>query len=402
MFSYFFPIHEALFYSCRYFLCRALKVLEEEICMDTKNIAQNIEQMMKVKGVSIEELSIRVGLGATTLAQVIRGRLVPGSTLVMKIAEALDMESSELLSESVMLKSLRFRSRTLNNAERLKRRESIRKAGMWLADYSALEKELDDTRPYLLENIVSSSPTAAAVTARGALSVGEASPLYGLSNILENGGIKVRVADFGFPKTWGFSVGKGEGGPAIIINTGRYLTAERQLFTLAHELGHLILHHHTYEPSIESEHAGEEKEANEFAGSFLLPQKAFVDTWDACEGLSFVTKVLKVKSIFSVSYQTVLIRLNASGGATGLSELNRKFAIDYKRTYCHDLKNFYEPFSLSPSMLTPVRFSSLVKRAYEEKLVTFPRAAQMLGLSVTEMRMRVNEWSAEKKRLRSS
>ncbi len=360
--------------------------------MDTQYTAENIERLMKQQGMSIEDLAQRVGIKAHMLSLVIRGRLVPGSTLVQKIADSLHVESSDILSEYGSLTSLRFRTRQLSNGEKLKRRESIRKATVWLEDYSSLEEALHDRQPCLCSDITPESPMETARSARRVFGMGEGDPLISLTSLLEAGGIKVRLSDFGFSKTSGFSIGEADGGPAIIINRSTAMSVERQIFTIAHELGHLLLHQHSYEPTLESEHAGEEKEANEFAGNFILPEKAFCEAWDAAAGLDFVSKVLRLKGIFSVSYQTVLQRLYQIEDGLRLADLRRRFAIDYKMKYNHDLKNFYEPFPIGPSSIIPLRYPALVRRAYEEGLISYPRATQMLTLSLEDMRRRINDW----------
>lgn len=360
--------------------------------MDLHENARNIEQQMKERKIRIEELASRVGMAAPILEQVIRGRLVPGSTLMRKISEALSEERSDSQSAGSSLSSIRFRSRTLNNAERLKRSERIRDAATWIDDYSFLENSLGEKIPYRLAHVESQAPAEAAKAARLALGLSEKTPLQRLSAILEEGGIKVRLTDFGFSKTSGFSVGESDGGPAVIVNTGPGITTEHQVFTIAHEFGHLLLHRDSYVPSIESEHAGEERDANEFAGNFLLPREPFLDAWSASAGLDFVSRVLWIKEIFSVSYQTVLQRLYHVQEGLRLSDLRKRFAIEYRERYTHDLKNYYEPFPLSPLSILPVRYPLLVRQAYEKGIITDLRAREMLTLSPVEMSRRITVW----------
>ena len=71
----------------------------------------------------------------------------------------------------------------------------------------------------------------------------------------------------------------------------------------------------------------------------------------------------------------------------------------------HDLKNHYEPNSISeivpakdePEKLssfnfTEERFERLVRQAYDQEKISISRAAEMLNLSAEEMRERVAEW----------
>jgi len=76
---------------------------------------------------------------------------------------------------------------------------------------------------------------------------------------------------------------------AIIVNSKHSKT--RQRFTIAHELGHAVLHHHligdgitdnsAYRAEATTPHpkigASEETEANKFAASLLMPAEAIID-----------------------------------------------------------------------------------------------------------------------------
>ena len=130
--------------------------------MDLHENARNIEQLMKERNIRIEELASRVGIASPILEQVIRGRLVPGSTLMKKISEALRENGNEAQSAGASLSSIRFRSRTLDTAERLKRGERIREAATWIEDYSFLENALGEKIPYRLANLESLIPEEAA------------------------------------------------------------------------------------------------------------------------------------------------------------------------------------------------------------------------------------------------
>lgn len=91
-------------------------------------------------------------------------------------------------------------------------------------------------------------------------------PITNLTNLLEDKGIVVVRCDFGANDVDGFSIfEKGEKLPPLIV-VSNTLPGDRLRFTLAHELGHIILHSHQLIPTQECE-----TEANRFASEFLLP-----------------------------------------------------------------------------------------------------------------------------------
>ena len=108
--------------------------------------------------------------------------------------------------------------------------------------------------------------------------------------------------------------------------------------------------------------------ADTFAAEFLMPEKAFIKQWEAHSGISWVDAVLQIKQYFGVSYKTVLYRLNSLiGNRFEPGHLYKEFARLYRIKYNHDLKNNYEPKSISeivpaldePAELSPFSFTAV-------------------------------------------
>lgn len=92
-------------------------------------------------------------------------------------------------------------------------------------------------------------------------------PIEKLSLLLEEKGFYLFTMKLKDEKIDGFSR-MVDGIPIIIINQKRG-TRERQQFSIAHELAHLILH-----SDIQEDLTSMEEEANSFAGAFLMPETA--------------------------------------------------------------------------------------------------------------------------------
>lgn len=86
-------------------------------------------------------------------------------------------------------------------------------------------------------------------------------PIKNLIKIVEDAGCVVVLFDFGTNKLDGLSVFSNEGTPIIFLN--KDFPQDRIRFTLAHELGHIIMHQ-IPTPNME-------EDANAFAGEFLMP-----------------------------------------------------------------------------------------------------------------------------------
>ena len=363
--------------------------------MAIQDIGSNLRRLMKKEGFTIKQLSAEIGMGTATLSNILNGRSIPRSSTLLKLADALGARFIDLLADPLELKTIRFRTNRLSGREKAQRDQTRIEAAVWLENYLYLEGLLDDHLESRLDDIGTRDPGQASSAVRRLLDLPEHAPICNLASVIEDLGIKLRLFDFGFRKTFGLSIGAQDGGPAIIVNSRQGISVERQLFTIAHELGHIILHRGSYGEPVQGEDKTEEDEANEFAQTLLVPSKTFIREWNASTGLDFVDSVLRTKKIFKVSYKTVLYRLSQINPALDRAVLNRDFAVQYKRTYNHDLKDFYEPDAISRFELIEDRYARLVRKAYDKELISISRAGELLHLSVEEMRARINDWQQE-------
>lgn len=86
-------------------------------------------------------------------------------------------------------------------------------------------------------------------------------PIHNLVETLERAGVVVVVESFGTDRVAGLSMLTG-GRPVMVANAD--CPWDRIRFTLAHELGHMVLHRHFLDEYVE-------EEANQFAAAFLMP-----------------------------------------------------------------------------------------------------------------------------------
>jgi len=207
---------------------------------------------------------------------------------------------------------------------------------------------------------------------------------------------------------FGFCLSEADGGPAIGVNQSDLVRVERKIFTVAHELGHILMHPGSFQDNETQEDLDEESEADRFASHFLMPQQSFEHELEKNRGLHWVKLILHVKRIFKVSYKTVILRLVEMERVSS-SDVWKRFAIDHKRLYGGSLKDHYEPDSLPQSefgMIEPSGLNSfdfmesklhlLVRNAVELELITTQRAAEILGINLNEMRELALAWSSVK------
>ena len=189
------------------------------------------------------------------------------------------------------------------------------------------------------------------------------------------------------------------------------ISVERWIFTAAHELGHILLHPHEYRREATALPEDAEREADEFASEFLMPEMAFERVWEATHGRSLLSRVLKVKRIFRVSYKTVLYRLVWTGREP--PEVWQAFQSQHRGYFGKTLHKADEPQALrktefawswgrsgEPAGLTrhdfmEDRLHRLVRLAVERGRISLGRAAEILRRDHEDMRRLAVEWGSE-------
>ena len=375
---------------------------------DAGCIAANVARLRLDRQLSQDQLAARAGISRAALGRIERGAVVPRSRTLAVVAAALAAPVGELVTPVRALENVRFRARAQVHA----REQILAVVSKWLEAYAGLEAELGDRPPFGFGSAAAcgGSPAEVARAARRAVGLPAAAPAPDLARLLEDHGVKLLLLPTTRDSFFGLSVGGRGGGPAVVVNTWDRISVERWIFTAAHELGHLLLHPSEYARD-EAEHRTEpEQEADAFASEFLMPDEAFAAEWDATHGRSLLERVLKVKRIFRVSYQTVLHRLAASEReAPGVWRVfqrqhREQFGKTLRKTdeaeplrkseFAWSWRRSGEPAGLSRHDFVEDRLARLVRRAVEERRVSLGRAAEILGLTREEMRRQARAWAA--------
>ncbi len=176
-------------------------------------------------------------------------------------------------------------------------------------------------------------------------------PIRNLMRLVENSGCLVVRLDFGTRKIDGCS-GFVDELPVIFINTG--LSAARQRLTIAHELGHLIMHRY---PSEEAE-----DEAFLFASELLAPGNELEPT---LRPLS-MDKLARLKLYWGISMQA-LIKRAESLGAIQPSTMRYYWAKITQSGYRESEPYDEEQVSEKPSLLNEIIDTYIKEMHYSEE-----------------------------------
>lgn len=373
---------------------------------DEAFLGANVARLRLDRQLTQEGLAEKAGISRVALGKIERGAVIPRAATLAGLANALDVALSELVTPVRPLEGVRFRAdRQVHSREQI-----LARVSKWLDAYAGLEADLDDSRDFGFQIQLprAMEPAEAARRARSAAGLGPEEPVRDICGLLEDNGVKVLLFETRRDSFFGLSVGPDGGGPAVVVNTWDRISVERWIFTAAHELAHLLLHPTEYQRERTEVPAKTEREADEFASEFLMPNRAFAKEWDGTHGHPLLFRVLKVKRIFRVSYKTVLYRLTQAHGYP--SEIWRTFQRQHRAHFGKTLRKADEPDAmrkseftwnwrrsgepegLSPHDFVEDRLCRLVRTAVEKGRISLGRAAEIFGIPRDEMRARAREW----------
>lgn len=189
-------------------------------------------------------------------------------------------------------------------------------------------------------------------------------PVGNLVSVVEEHGIRVVMID-AVPGFDGFSCFVNENIPVIALPSEE--PGDRQRFTLAHELGHMVLES---APGID-----EEKAAHRFAGAFLAPQSAVIRELGDRRSRLDLDELLILKRRYGMSMQA-WARRAFDGGV-----IDQGTYESLCRTFSRLGWRKHEPDPGVPGE-RPTRMELLVRQAVAEGFLTPVAADELLGTSV--------------------
>lgn len=331
-----------------------------------------------LKGMSLQQVADRLGdISKQALSRFEQGKDTPNSSRLIQLADALEVRPEYFFrSDTVALGEVDFRK---HSAFGKKQQEAVKEqVREQLERYLAAEKLFESEIPkkdfsewrecFPVSDIGSIEQAAGAL--RHDWDLGS-NPIANLTETLEEQGVMV-VGLRAHEKFDGLCALVNEGADAVIVsNLDR--PGERQRFSLAHELGHLVMRM----PEALLGTREEEKWCHRFAGAFLYPGGQVRETFGNTRKRVLMEEFLLAKEEWGISIQAILRRLY------DLGIVQQGF---YQSTIRHwSARGFRkcEPKPLAPEH--SYRLRQLVYRALAEGLVTPSRAAELLNVDLEEI-----------------
>lgn len=340
-------------------------------------------------GLSLRELSARMDglVTAQAIGKYERDADMPSARVLAGLARALGVAEGGLLADGeLVLEGVEFRKKASASQREQAglQARTIRSLENYLAVEDLLRlRSVDWQRPRNSPHRVRDFRDAedAARSVREDWGLGT-DPIPNLAELLEERGVKVLSLDLDTIDGLAARVERKGREAARVIVVKRSAWSERKRFSLAHELGHMVI---DAAPGMDGE-----KAANRFAGAFLITADALRAEVGASRSSISVGELVALKQRFGVSIQAIAFRCKDLGilGPAAFSRLFRLFSQRGWRT-----PPFEEPGRLEPELEEPKRFDRLCYRALAEHVIDQARAAELLGISVSELDARLDQWS---------
>ncbi len=218
------------------------------------------------RGLTQEELAERTGLQQAVIHRLETQKVYPGDSYISKIAEATRYPITFFDEDINVLPPYPIYYR---------RRKNVSNTILQQVEYGLFVKkhivkrllEAVDLPKKLIYKRVGPKVTPQDIAQYVRLKWGiPRGPIDNLMRRLEAAGILVLLIDTDVEEIDGLILPDEDDLPVICIN--KRLSPDRMRFTLAHELGHLVMHTDDYFPSGEDDY---DKEADSFAQEFLMP-----------------------------------------------------------------------------------------------------------------------------------
>lgn len=342
-------------------------------------IGPRIHRARTAAGLSLRALAEHVGVSQTAISKFEKDQLTPSSPALLAIARACDVRVEYFFrADTVALGQPEYRKKASLGK---KAQRQLEAAVEDRAERFVELVRLYPNRPIPSFRVPDQVPAKVesyddveevAVQLRSAWDLG-LNPLPELIDTLEDRGVLVIAIEGDDKGRFDGMAASVDGLPILVV--GSRWPGDRQRFTLAHELGHLVLEGRL------AAHLDEEKACNRFAGAFLAPRDA------VRRELGSRRRRLEVRELYVLKHEYGLSMLGWVFRAKDLEILPEAAAGRIFKMFSRQGWRKAEPGD-PVSSERPHLFEQLVFRALAEDFIGESKAAELLGVGRSEFRAR--------------
>jgi Zn-dependent peptidase ImmA (M78 family)/transcriptional regulator with XRE-family HTH domain len=363
-------------------------------------IGGNLKSAREIAGISQEVFAEKLGVSRATLSAIENGHVAIDSTKLIQASRILGRPINDFFREEAEELALLYRA-----AEKVVPNEEVRsKFRNFCEAYREIEVIVgvaDSVLPppeYPFTPHLHSKPLQfagqVAASERERLGLGKTEPIANIFTLLEENGVRILACEIDQEGLFGLSAYSKQYGPCILVNS--HNTIERQVFTLAHEYGHLLMHRNRY-TNLSPVGDGEEDlelMANSFARFFLVPQAGLRDflVRNIGDRKMALADMVAAKHYFRVSLKMMTRSLSDEGR---ISESEQKElwakADQLGRVEFAPL----DKTKLIQGWKENRRFETLARKAVLDEMISIGKLSELLGQNLVETRSQVQAWRKE-------
>jgi Zn-dependent peptidase ImmA (M78 family) len=196
-------------------------------------------------------------------------------------------------------------------------------------------------------------------------------PIPELIDVLETNGIRVFTIETDAENKFDGLAARVNGMPIVVV--GSHWPGDRQRFTLAHELGHLILEDRL------SDDLNEEMTCNRFAGAFLFPRASVIQDLGDHRNAIELKELGLLKDEFGLSMTGILYR------AKDLGIISPAYWESLAKVFRFKGWHRKEPGQNYPAEKSHI-FEQLVFHALAEEYIGESKAAELMNIPMQQFR----------------
>jgi len=337
-----------------------------------------LHRARKAAGLSLRALGERVGLSAAALKKYEDNDVIPPGGMLGDLSDALDVRWEYFLRpyDAVRLEGIEYRKRgplpkklvdaiIYEVADQVERRVELENL---YPNPPVPEFEAIPGMPDAIESMGQIEQLADGVRLSWELGWG---PIPDLIGALEANGLRIFTIDAKAGEQFDGLLARAGDIPILVVDSD--WPGERQRFTLAHELGHLMLEGRLA-GGIDAENA-----CNRFAGALLFPRKSVMRELGGHRIALETRELALLKKKFGLSMAGILHRAHDLGV---IPDSHHK---EHAKRFREKGWNLREPGEDYPAE-DAFKFQQLIFRAFAEEYINMSKAAELLGISLHDFR----------------
>lgn len=342
--------------------------------MEDNNIGKNLKRVRLLNNLSLKEAGALLDMTAPAIQKYENGAIIPNSEKLIKFANAYNVKTLDLLKvyQVPEMKFNAFRKKQRLKGQNLELLKEIIQNEianyLEVVELNKVQSNVIKLKEYSCNSYEEIESIVEKFRKDYYLSINQ--PISDLISILENIGILIIQIDDSSDKFKDFD------GLSEIVNNIPIIVllkykedGARQRFTIAHELGHLIL-------KINNKELDEEKACNRFAGALLMPKEAVINEFGKLRGAISFFELKAFKKEYKVSMQAIIFRLRELNIIS--EHTNRRINIFFN-TYGFRKK---EPIEIEPE--ESKQLIKLVHKLEVNQIITLNKACELLGVTQDE------------------